>query len=242
MRSAIKVSVTLAFALMITGCAGFKTELLDEDLKGTKKVAVVSNLGDKAFSAAVGIMAFGNHLSWRPVPDWEIDKLVSTTTATALTTAGYERVEVLSLPSKVQNLRLHEYTQAALSEASQRGFDTVVVIGQSSIPNMPFFLPGYGIFRYTGHQDSVAGKCHYVAYSLAIYRVATKELLAQPSGTSSGPCSGAKPGQVITDNSVQVKPSILDYSQSEMNSMRVGVVKEIERTLVPALRESRLIR
>lgn len=235
MHKCTSVAFVVALILILSGCAHKAGPLSAEDVKSSRRVAVISDLGTRAYSVSLGVIAFGNRMSGIDVDHWNINDQISALAIASMKSNELEKVEELRIPKSNGDGPTFNRREEAIAEAARHGFDTVVFIYQGSLVAVPFFVPGYGVFQHTGHEDKVIERCHYAAYSISVNRVASRNQIGWDRAYRFPCVNRDEPG-------MSVKVRMIDYSKQELEDMRLGVMREIDASLVPALQRLNLAR
>ncbi|RYF66605.1 MAG: hypothetical protein EOO22_20770 [Comamonadaceae bacterium] len=231
----------IAVAFVLSGCAAvnIKRPVTEEELAGTKRVAVVSMLGDTFHGVHVGLTVFQNRQFTGEVPEWEVDKFASTT-ALKLLRAGarFGSASIDRMGVTPRTLRA-EGGQRLRDAARAQGFDKLVVIVPATSSNHPFFVPGFGAFQREIFNG--ARRCVYAAYIVEVQDVAKGRPIAWDWGGSDASFGGDAPCVTRSDSPVSVKQSFSDYSTAEKQAMRVMLEERIEASMRYALDNVKLL-
>jgi predicted heme/steroid binding protein len=99
--------------------------------------------------------------------------------------------------------------------------------------NFPFFRPGFGLFErsFLGQNN----RCVYVAYTVEVYDVATRQTIAWEWG-GEGPCVRGM------DNDVDFKKQFAEYSSDEQAMIRRKLDLRLDVSLRYSLEKLQLLR
>jgi hypothetical protein len=223
----IRALIALSTALLLSGCAALniKRPVAEEDLKATKRVAVVSLMGNTFHGVSIGTTAFNNESFAGSVPEWNMDGYASKAALEMLTSNPRFASSLLDRSNLSIEQARADGGKLLWQAAERQGFDRVVVVRPGVSDNNPFFRPSYGFF-----ERSLFGngrRCVYAAYTVDVYDVPSQKPIAWEWG-GGVPCSLGK------DNDLTYKKSFADYSQAERAEMR----QRLERRFTESLRYS----
>jgi hypothetical protein len=236
-RPLLLLLASWALVSLLTGCAtlGGKRAVSEEDLAQTRRIGVVSLLGDRLNGVRIGTTVFQNSSFVAEVPEWKVDAY-ATDRAVALLkpqssfqAAPLDRSELV-----VERLPVDGWQQLKAAGARQ-GFDRLLVIrpGTAQTQDRGFFKPGYGLMERSFF--NLTRRCVYAAYTVDVMDVKTGEEIAWQWG-SDFPCEyGKEPQLPIADSFDQ-------YSADQRESVRLGLLRWIDKSMADALGALELIR
>jgi hypothetical protein len=231
-RTLAATLVALTFALSACSALNIKRGVSDEDIAKTKRVGVVSLLGNDFQGVLVGSTVFGNNSFSTPVPDWKIDKTATEETLSLLRrNTRYESDAVGTGGQSIDELKANESKK--LWEAAERQkFDRLVILRPGVSSNDPFFKPSYGYYERSFFGSLF--KCIYAAYIVDVYDVATKRPIAWEWG-------GEKPCERKYEGSLEFRGAFDKYSKEEKAALKKGVEDRLRESLLYALQELSLV-
>jgi hypothetical protein len=230
----IRVLALLIVSIALSGCAALniKRGLADDDLQSTKRIGVVSLLGDTFHRVSIGMTVFNNTKYSSPVPDWKIDSYTSRQALDLLGSNTRFTSSLVDRTSMPKEQLAKEDEKKFWEAATQQGFDRLLIIRPSVSDNNAFFQPGFGIF-----ERSVFGtnrRCVYAAYVVEVYDVASRKPIAWQWG-------GSEPCELGRDTDVPLRPNYSDYSAAELATIRKRLEARIDESLRYTLTKLSLI-
>ena len=227
-----RLTAAALIVAMLTACSVMKRPVAEEDLVKTKRVGVVSILGDTFHGISIGTMVFNNAYFQAPVADWNVDKYATTTALGLLrSTTQFESVEMDRGQLSLEKIQADK-GQQLWAAAEKQGFDKVVIIRPGVSSNFPHFRPGFGLM-----ERSLLGagrRCMYAAYVVDVYEVASRKEVAWEWG-------GYEPCRIGGDNEIAFKAKFDDYSPAEQQAMRKKLEMRIAETLRYSLTKLALV-
>lgn len=224
--------MTLAFVL--SGCSTFniKRGVSDDDLASTKRVGVVSVLGDKFQGVYVGTTVFTNKSFFAPVPEWGIDRTAREETLVLLKKNTRFEAAAVDLGGLSVDEILENEGAALWKAAEQQKFDRLVILSPGVSDNYRNAHSGYGYYEksFFGSSD----KCIYAAYIVYVYDVASKKPIAWEWG-GGGPCVHKYEGEL------KFKDAFDKYSAEEKSALKTEVESNIKDGMVYSLKKLYLL-
>ena len=234
MVSGTLAAILAALTIALSGCSALniKRGVSDEDLANTKRVGVVSLLGNQFQAVSIGTTVFTNNSFSFPVPDWNIDKTALEEALTLLRrNARFKSDSVATGGLSIDQLNANEGKQ--LWEAAERQkFDRLVILRPGVSSNDPFFKPSYGYFERSFFGSHF--RCIYAAYIVDVYDVPTRRPIAWEWG-------GQRPCERRHEGSLEFKGAFDKYSNEEKAAFKKGIEDRLRESLVYALQELSLI-
>lgn len=209
----IRSVVALVAALSLAGCGAMnlKRSVADEDLKKTRRVGVVSALGDTFNGVYVGTTVFTNKTFTAAVPEWSVDKYAVGEAIALLRGNGrFESAELDRTGLSSDQLRA-DGGKRLWEAAEKQGFDKLVLVRPGVSDNFPFFTPGVGFYERS--MFGLVQRCVYAAYVVDVYDVATRKPVAWEWG-GGAPCAFGGDKQLV------FKAKFDDYSAEEKQQIR----------------------
>ena len=218
------VTILLAFAL--SACAlNIKRPVSEDDLGKTKRVGVVSILGDSFQGIHIGTTVFNNEYFSAPVPEWNIDKYATAAALQLLrSNPRFESAEVDRGTLSAEQIRADK-GKALWEAAEAQHFDRLVIVRPGVSENFKFFKPSFGLLERSIF--ALSHRCIYAAYIVDVYDVAKREPIAWEWG-------GGMPCRFGSDDDLRFKEHFTDYSPGEQDEMR----KRLDAYLSSSLRYS----
>lgn len=220
------VSLTLAVAL--AGCAGLnlKRSVAEEDLNKTRRVGVVSILGDTFHGIFIGTTAFNNESFSASVSDWSVDKYASATALSMLRfNSRFQSAELDRANFTPEQIRA-DGGKVLWEAAEKQGYDKLVIVRPGVSDNYPFFRPGFGLFERSFFGNGK--RCIYAAYVVDVYDVASRRPVAWEWG-------GSMPCAMGSDANFPFRKQFSEYSVEDQQAMRHRLETRLTESLRYAL-------
>lgn len=214
-------------AITISGCAALnlKRPVAEEDIGKTKRIGVVSILGETFYGVSIGMTVFNNTYFSASVPEWHLDAFAASAATDLLrSNTRFESREMDRTGLSIDQVRPND-SKPMWEAAEKQGFDTLVILRPGVSDNHTFFKPGFGLFERS--MFGSAKRCVYAAYIVDIYDVSKRKPIAWEWG-------GGMPCQLGSDNQFTFKGSFNDYSSEEKQAMR----RRLEARMSESLRYS----
>lgn len=225
-----KTIVALLLTLLLAACSGMRGGLSKTDLESSKKVAVVSLLGQNFHGIHVGTTVFGNTAYDTHVPEWNIDGMAEQTIISHIGRAASLSAIALQhdpdLGSRLESTRSfmqgYDY-QEVINLAKKQGADTVILVQPIRYDNAPFHKPGYGFFERT-----FLGSSRRCVYSLFIMSAFSTESGRKVGWEWGFPCESG-------EAEMEWKDGFDKYSEKELQLLRRKTEESVKQNVMKAL-------
>jgi hypothetical protein len=229
----IRLAGTIAAALVLQACANYSppassAEVAVQAPVGPPRIAVASALGDSFEGVSIGFTVFNNRSFSGKVTDWHVDTYAENAAIELL--RSNPRLAPAELDrSALSAEQVREHTKALWAAAERQGFTQLVLLEPVGLSG---YRPGYGLFERTAF--GLRQQCLYVAYTVSLYDVATRERINWISGTS--PRCG--PG---TDGDIPFATPFESYRPETIRILRSRLEQRIAQTLRNSLEKLSLL-
>ncbi|QHS11195.1 hypothetical protein [Sinimarinibacterium sp. NLF-5-8] len=147
-------------------------------MESSKRVVVVSLLGDVFHGIQIGTTVFGNNSYDVAVPEWNIDGVVEKTIIAQLGRTSARSVTVLQHDPGLRARMEKTWTAIGgydykdlLALARQQGADTLILVRPSRYDNAPAHKPGYGFFER--NFMGLSRRCFYSLFITSAFSTAS---------------------------------------------------------------------
>lgn len=220
----IRSLISIVFAIAVSGCASLniKRPVAEEDLSKTKRVGVVSILGNTFNGVSIGTTVFNNASFSAPVPEWSIDSYAASVALGLLRSNRRFESGALDRGNLSAEDARADGGKRLWEAAEKQGFDKVLLVRPGVSDNYIQFRPGFGLYERSMLGSS--RRCIYAAYVVDVYDVATRKPIAWEWG-------GGMPCLVGSDNGFAFKQKFDDYSTDEKQALRQRLEARITESL-----------
>ncbi|BAL94782.1 hypothetical protein [Rubrivivax gelatinosus] len=236
MRRPLLLLASWALVSLLSGCAvlGAKRGVSEEDLSQTRRIGVVSLLGDRLYGVRIGTTVFQNDSFVAQVPEWKVDAYATDRAVALLKDRSSFEAAPLDRGELVADRMPVDGWQQLKTAGARQGFDRLVIVrpGTASTQDRGFFTPGYGLIERSFF--GLVRRCVYAAYIVDVMDVKTGEEIAWQWG-SDFPCEYGKAPQL------PILASFDQYSDVQRESVRVGLMQWIDKSMADALGALKLI-
>lgn len=225
-----KIIATLLAIIFLTACSVMRGGISKTDLESSKKIAVVSLLGQKFHGIHVGTTVFGNTAFDASVQEWNIDgkaeqQIISHLRKTASRSAVALQHDP-DLGSRLENMQsfVQGYNyQELINLAKHQGADTLILVQPVRYDNAPFHKPGYGFFERTFLGKS--RRCLYSLFIMSAFSIDSGKKIGWEWGF---PCESG-------ETELEWKDSLDKYSEKEMQLLRRKTEESVKQNVMQAL-------
>lgn len=230
MRRSLQLLACWALVSLLSGCAalGGKRPVSGEDLTQTRRIGVVSLLGDEFHGLRIGTTVFQNARYSVKVPEWQVDAYATDKAIELLRQRS--RFEATALDRRdlvIERLRV-DGPQQLLAIAARQGVDRLLVIrpGTATSQERVLFTPGYGMMERS--LLNLMRRCVYAAYRIDVLDVKTGQEIAWEWG-GDFPCEYGETPQL------PFLPGLEYYSAEQREGIRLGLLRRIDKSMADAL-------
>jgi hypothetical protein len=222
---------TILLTLAISGCVSLHVP--DEDLDKTKRIGVISILGETFHGISIGTTVFNNTFFSATVPEWGINKYAASTVVALLRENA--RFESGEMDHAGLDWEIADESRQRWEAAEKQGFDKLIIIRpRIFLGNYSFFKPSFGLFERS--MFGLGFRCVYMGYRIGVYDVATGKQIAAGGDGEDESCN--KFGR---DNQFTFKKSFKDYTPEEKQAMRQRLEAKISKSLRHLLEQLQLV-
>ncbi len=215
--------VLLVALLFLTSCSGLKGPLTKSEIQSTRKVAVISLLGENFHGIRVATTVFGNIYYVTSVPDWNIDGITEDFIVSRVSSPGIRSALALAHDSALQKRFVKSWGFAnngfdydeLFALAKEQGADTLIVVQPTPYSNARFHRPGYGFYENTFMGGS--RRCVYSLFTVDVFSVSSGDRLGWEWGL---PCESG-------ETEIAWKRGFLEYTEEEKERLREKTVASV---------------
>jgi len=233
-QTLIRAALSLLLFATLAGCSALnlKRTVAEEDLGKTRRVGVVSVLGETFNGVSVGTTVFNNEYFKASVAEWGVDQFAADTALALLRSNARFSAQALERTTLSAEQIRADKGKLLWDAAEKQGYDKLVIVRPGVSDNYPFFVPGYGLMERSFFGNGK--RCVYAAYVVDVYDVASHQPVAWEWG-GGAPCESAK------DSDLPFKKQFTDYSDEEKQAMHQRLEKRLSEGLRYSLEKLSLI-
>ena len=218
-------AVTLLAIVALCGCIHSNAPASLANKIAIGDVAIISLLGDDFHLIHVGTTRFEYKSYVDSVPTWKIDDFITDLLKAELTRSGTNRVGVLgnsevTFPGTRNELDFNLFRETA----TQKGFDTAIIIRPTSNPRAAHMVGGYGLLHGRRYPTPGLERCVFSAIIIELIDIESMDIVAKESIQN---CTA--------DIDVGFYPRLADYPKAEESLIHQTLNDDLARSILAVL-------